>query len=850
MKSGEQLKIVFVCREFGPVTGGGIGTYIYHACLAMRARGHHVYLVTDCFRGTNRALLPAGIELVCPVETKADRRGDFFSPRHEYSFQVYDTLQQLMNQVKVDVVEFAEFGVEGFASIRAKRLFGEFPDTKLIVKLHTPSSLLYRINEDRRLHVDSLCDYYMEDYCVRHADVVTSPSLSLGEYFARRVGRKDIRKCPYPVELPDTGRDRNFSDKQILTVRLIGSVQVRKGIDTFIRAATEVIRQEPRFRFEIWGADRSPLLFGSSYTDICRRLIPEDHRDRIVFAGSVPYRDIPALFLDSCFCVYPSRWENWANVCLEAMSYGCVVLVSREGGMSEMVEHGRSGYIIDPLDPHDIAEKILAVYQKPETLAELSRQARHRSLQICDPEKTAEQIESNYTYSLQSRVWKKVDGEAPLVSVVIPYFNQPHFLQEAVQSVRSSDYSHIEIVVVNDGSTSEPAQRAFHALDATIVKVDKQNGGLSSARNAGIRAAKGEFILPLDADDLIDPTYIRKSVESLMNNLDLGYVSCHTKNFGELHNTYIPLGFVPELMPFINTHGKCCNLYRKELFSDVVGYDEVMTSYEDWDFLLTLGELGVEGDVLPEELFHYRRHFDSMVYSTANRQRADLIQYMMIKHEKALAPHAAQMAIMLARLWKETEVKHEHAEQQIANLVNYPDQAGELQHLNRARLQIYSKTGGAFWEHNSVYVDYDVGTWTRLSINLPFAGQDGQFRIDPCNTKGWVAIKEILMYSKLTGRTILRLNKQSHFSTCTVEGTAEWSLSGDFLVIKATGNDPQIILPAIASQESGLLSLSIYFSDIPEELPEEVTSVEYQRWRRRTDGLVSRCLRRVRRVMG
>ncbi|MCB2216837.1 MAG: glycosyltransferase [Desulfobulbaceae bacterium] len=796
----------------------------------MSGRGHRVYLISDCFENKNKDVLPSGIILVPPCKTRNSRTGDFISPHHEYTYRVYDTLQELTAGERVDVAEFAEFGAEGFATIRAKRLLGKFPDTKLFVKLHTPSSLLYRINEDRRLHVDSLCDYYMEDYCVRNADVVTSPSLSLGEYFARRVGRKDIRKCPYPMELPDTGRDRTFTDKQIFTVRLIGSVQVRKGIDTFIRAATTVIRREPRFRFEIWGADRSPALFGSSYTDICQRLIPDDLRDRIVFAGSVPYREIPALFLDSCICVYPSRWENWANVCLEAMSYGCVVLVSREGGMSEMVEHGRSGYIIDPLDPHDIAEKILAVYQQPELLAELSRQARQRSLQICDPEKTATQIESNYTYSPNHRVWKNIDEEAPRVSVVIPYFNQPHYLQEAIHSVRASDYPNIEIVVVNDGSTSDPARHVFHSLDKAVVKVDKPNGGLSSARNAGIRAASGDFIVPLDADDLIEATYIRKGVETLLNNPELGYVSCHAKNFEELQNTYIPLGFVPELMPYINTHGKCCNLYRKELFSGDVWYDEVMTSYEDWDFLLTLDEFGVEGDVLPEELFFYRRHFDSMVYSTANRQRADLIQYMMIKHEKAIGPYAAHMAILLARLWKEAEIQAEHAGQQIVSLVNGPDRFGEVQRVSRARCQVYSRIGGGYWEHNSVYVDYDTRRWLRLRINLPFAGQEGMYRIDPCNKAGIVLCREIRLTDKRTGKTLFCADAKNNYAECLVSGTAELQDHPHFFVIKANGPDPQILLPELPREVPLVLSVTMYH-DEASDLDMEKISSSYQAWR-------------------
>ena len=152
---------------------------------------------------------------------------------------------------------------------------------------------------------------------------------------------------------------------------------------------------------------------------------------------------------------------------------------------------------------------------------------------------------------------------------------------------------------------------------------------------------------------------------------------------------------------------------------------------------------GVEGDVLPDEMFEYRRHFDSMVYSTANRQRADLIQYMMIKHEKALAPHAPKMAIMLARLWKEAEMRYEFAQQQIANAHFFPHLMGQLQVADETRLQVYSEVNGQWWEHNSVYVDYPADEWHSIRLNLPFTGHGGRLRIDPSNLPGTLVVKEI-----------------------------------------------------------------------------------------------------------
>jgi len=806
-----RLNIAYVCREFGPVTGGGIGTYIYNVCKAMVTRGHQVFLVTDCFNETNLHQLPPGITLVRVVDTPDFRKGSFVSVPHEYSYRIYDTLAELTRKKRIDIAEFAEFGCEGFATIRAKKLLNHFGETKLIVKLHTPSSLLFEINEDKRLEVDSCCSYAMEDYCVTHADMVTSPSLSLGDYFKKRVGRDDIVKCPYPMELPEKGERREFAVDQTKRVRFIGSVQIRKGIDTFVEVAKLVLDKDEEFLFEVWGADRSAHTFGRSYTKCIEGNIPDHLKDKIIFRGGIPYSEIPDLFRESCFCVYPSRWENWANVCLEAMSYGCIVLASKEGGMSEMVVHGESGFIIDPLDPVMIANLILDNETDIGQLHNLSMAAQDRSMLLCDPLETTRKIEKNYLQPYNKNKWLPVSAQLPLVSVVIPYFNQPDYLAETVQSVKDSRYGNIEIIVVNDGSTTTPANDCFDRLTG-VKKVYRENGGLSSARNAGISTANGEYILPLDADDLIEPTYIPEAVEALINNPELGYVSCHARNFGELDNAYVPLGYVPELMLFINTHGKCSNLYRKEVFDQCGGYDEMMTSYEDWDFLITLEENEISGDVLPHEFFKYRRHYDSMVYVTANRQRADLIQYMMIKHPKALNKSASQMALVLGRLWKETEIQQEFSQQQLANQVLKPTSMAGLQMVNSTRLQVYSQLNGEYWEHNSVYLDYPENSWYELELNLPFQGHGGIYRVDPSNSSGVIAIKYLVIKDGRNSKKIFHASADNAFAGCTIGGNVKHWIQDGLLMINAFDCDPQIQLPGLPALESGLLQISLFYS--------------------------------------
>ena len=102
----------------------------------------------------------------------------------------------------------------------------------------------------------------------------------------------------------------------------------------------------------------------------------------------------------------------------------------------------------------------------------------------------------------------------PLVSIIVPCYNQARYLPDALASVASQTYPHWECIIVNDGSldhTSEVA-RQWLEKDDRFKYVEKQNGGLSSARNAGLKVAKGEYIQLLDADDLLEADKIKVQI--------------------------------------------------------------------------------------------------------------------------------------------------------------------------------------------------------------------------------------------------------------------------------------------------------------------------------------------------
>src|ERR671910_1122682 len=117
---------------------------------------------------------------------------------------------------------------------------------------------------------------------------------------------------------------------------------------------------------------------------------------------------------------------------------------------------------------------------------------------------------------------KEQEVVAGLVSVVIPCYNQAHFLGEAIESVLSQSYPHHEIVVVDDGSTDDTSEVASRYDGVRLVR--QENRGLAGARNTGIRHSEGDYLVFLDADDRLLPEALRAGVECFESHPECAFV--------------------------------------------------------------------------------------------------------------------------------------------------------------------------------------------------------------------------------------------------------------------------------------------------------------------------------------
>jgi glycosyltransferase involved in cell wall biosynthesis len=216
------------------------------------------------------------------------------------------------------------------------------------------------------------------------------------------------------------------------------------------------------------------------------------------------------------------------------------------------------------------------------------------------------------------------------VSVVIPAYNYARFLGETIQSVLDQTFRDFELIVVDDGSTDNTMEVVSSFKDNRIQYIYQENGGLSSARNTGIKASKGEYIAFLDSDDIWLPENLELKVKLLDSHPDAGLV-CSDAYFFD-NNTGANLGrswhdpkrshhrFDPvratrqplmEILRWGFFIGPCATIVRRQVFIAVGYFDESISPHEDWDlFVRIVQHFSIE--IIDMQLLKVRVHSTSL----------------------------------------------------------------------------------------------------------------------------------------------------------------------------------------------------------------------------------------------
>lgn len=198
------------------------------------------------------------------------------------------------------------------------------------------------------------------------------------------------------------------------------------------------------------------------------------------------------------------------------------------------------------------------------------------------------------------------EPHAPLVSVIVPVYAGERFLADALDSVRAQTYSNVETIVVDDGSPDGCAAIAAARGDVRLLR--EPHGGVAAARNAGLRAARGELIAFLDQDDEWLPQRLERGVAAMARRPELDFVMTHnevTLMPGVVPPAWVQPSWLSEPIPGIIPSTW---LVRRSAFARVGDFDTSFQTGCDTDWIARMKDAGLVAEMLPEALVRWRLH--------------------------------------------------------------------------------------------------------------------------------------------------------------------------------------------------------------------------------------------------
>lgn len=212
-----------------------------------------------------------------------------------------------------------------------------------------------------------------------------------------------------------------------------------------------------------------------------------------------------------------------------------------------------------------------------------------------------------------------------LVSVIIPAFNAEKYISDTINSVLGQTYSYYEIIIINDGST-DGTEKIVKQFSNRIIYIKQRNKGISAARNAGIRKAKGEFIAFLDADDIWMPAKLEKQIDYLNSHPDVDVV------FSLAQNTLNPKADTKptKKFPVIPAYVPPNCLFRRKTIDTVGLFDEKINLGEFVDWYAKILSSGIKIGCVNSLLLLRRIHGENI----GIRRKTDQIEYVRILKRK------------------------------------------------------------------------------------------------------------------------------------------------------------------------------------------------------------------------
>ncbi len=255
--------------------------------------------------------------------------------------------------------------------------------------------------------------------------------------------------------------------------------------------------------------------------------------------------------------------------------------------------------------------------------------------------------------------------QKPLVSIIVPCYNYAHFLDKTIENIREQELESWECLLIDDGSTDDTSNicKAWLQKDARFIYIYKQNGGLSSARNEGLKHAKGKYIQFLDADDLIHSSKLLHQTQILKDSQEFAIIYSSFVFLNEKlekkeptshyvtpkhKSMYFALVREWEQGFMIPIH---CYLFPKEIFQKIGEFNIYLPTHEDLDIHLKIAIQEPKYIHQIEQYAIYRIHGNSMSRNYTKMQRGYIMVLLSAFRDSSTSWN--QKTALLARIGNE-----------------------------------------------------------------------------------------------------------------------------------------------------------------------------------------------------
>jgi glycogen synthase len=685
---------LLVCPEYppAPIPPGGIGRYVRHIAHLMAERGETVHVVGTRWSGAplaeesliggrlviHRVPLDEPVDPAVPdstAERDLQAMGTHDNRAQQFAFQCAPMIERLVRGEGIELIEAQEYDAPLY-HYQLRRVLGVGPSETppCMVQLHSPTELIFRHNEWSITRPDYLRTKRMEDFSIAAADALLCPSNFLARDAERHYGLPHgaIEVLRLPIgDTPVQPRDPATWDNQV--VCYVGRLEPRKGVVEWIDAAVRIADEFPRARFEMLGADL-PYAQGRSVKAHLLGRIPRRLIGRFYFRGSRTRAQVLKALGGSCAAVIPSRWENFPNTCIEAMCTGTPVIATRNGGMAEMLEDGRSGWLAASADVAGLAEALRRALSAPaEERARMGAEASRRIREICDNERTvAAHIElrtriagagATRSHCLPVNLpWarrplsdtgavRRASAPVERIGVVFTCRTDGKALDDALASVRAQQLQpDASVVVVDDGhepAVAEAVERAERGGWRVVRHPQTSQIGSAPLRNAGARLLiedeNVQAIVFLDEHDRLAPDLLEIAVRIMRHRDEAGIVSPWQQE-ARVSTARTP---TPPAFPYQLLHDEIasCAMYRVEALRELEPDEKFLPDrYDRWS--RTLRVMARDWAVVPiPHVLAWRGDAGADVVAAPSRPR--LRDTLLRQVEPVVARDARELVLLL-----------------------------------------------------------------------------------------------------------------------------------------------------------------------------------------------------------